>query len=418
MFKSLKLDNGIPLLLEPMESVRSVAMGIWVIAGSKYERPDKNGISHFLEHMFFKGTKKRSAQRIAVDIDSIGAELNAFTSKENTAFYVKVMDESIEDGLELLSDIFVNSEFPEEELKREQSVVCEEIRMVLDTPDDLVHDLFSSNIWSGGALGQPILGTEDTVKSFSRDDLLSYARSAYGTDRVVVSCAGNFDIDRIGSMIGDAMGASMSESTLTTPKASEFTPGVHVYQKDLAESHVCLGIQGIEQKSPDRYKALLLNTILGGGISSRLFQEIREKRGLAYSVYSFLSSYSDNGVWGIYAGSGKENINEVIDTASKELAGLSSSIDTDELERAKRQLKSTVMFGIESSSRRMQSLANQQIFYGRHYTPEEVIAEIDAVNISDARELADRLVSEARLAITVLGAVEESDISGGVSLLS
>ncbi len=418
MFRTQKLDNGIPLLLEHMDGLRSVAMGIWVLAGSRYERPEKNGISHFLEHMFFKGTKKRSAQDIAIAIDSIGAELNAFTSKENTAFYIKVMDESIDEGLELLFDIFTESEFPEEELKREQSVVCEEISMVLDTPDDLVHDLFSADLWGGDALGQPILGSEDTVRSFSRDDLRSYASSAYGTDRIVISCAGNFNMDRIGSMIGDALGVSTRTSTVTAPKPSEFIPGLRVHKKDLAESHVCLGIKGIEQNSPDRYKALLLNTIFGGGISSRLFQEIRAKRGLAYSVYSFLSSYTDTGVWGIYAGTASQNVNKVIDTASKELAGLSSTVNIDELERAKRQLKASVMFGLESSSRRMQSLANQQIFYGRYYAPEEILAEIDAVALDDVRELAGRLVSEGRLAITVLGAAEESEVSGGVSALS
>jgi len=257
MIRIQKLDNGIPLLLERMDGLRSVAMGIWVLAGSRYERPDKNGISHFLEHMFFKGTKKRSAQDIAVAIDSIGAELNAFTSKEHTAFYIKVMDESIDEGLELLFDIFTGSEFPEEELKREQSVVCEEIKMVLDTPDDLVHDLFSADLWGGDALGQPILGSEDTVRSFTRDDLRSYASSAYGTDRIVISCAGNFNVDRIGSMIGDAIGVSTRDSTVTAPKPSEFIPGLRVHKKDLAESHVCIGIKGIEQNSPDRYKALL-----------------------------------------------------------------------------------------------------------------------------------------------------------------
>ena len=415
MYKSLRLPNGIPLLLERMDGLRSVALGIWVIAGSRSESREQNGISHLLEHMFFKGTEKHSAQDIAIAIDSIGAELNAFTSKENTAYYVKVMDESIEPGMKLLTDIFVGSVIPEDELRREQSVVCEEIRLALDTPDDLVHDLFSANMWGNGGLGQPVLGTEDTVKSLGRQDLLSYIGSSYSTDRIVVSCAGNFDEDRIEGLVREALGGIERKSSAQPPLTSGFRPGLHVHQKDLAESHICLGIEGIAQSSPDRYAALLINTVLGGGISSRLFQEIREKRGLAYSVYSFLSSYSDTGVWGLYAGTAKENVNKVIETAAKELSSLPDTMGSDELERAKRQLKAAVMFGMESSSSRMQSLANQQIFYGRHYTPEEIISEIDSVTLKEARELAGKLVSSGPMAITVLGPLDKTEISGGIS---
>ncbi len=414
MYKSLRLQNGIPLLLERMDEFRSVAMGIWVLAGSRGETPGQNGISHLLEHMFFKGTGKRSAQDIAIAIDSIGAELNAFTSKENTAYYIKVMDESVEQGLELLADIFVSSTFPEDELKREQSVVREEIRMVLDTPDDYVHDLFSANVWGkGGGLGQTVLGTEETVTSLNRDDLLSYVDSSYSTDRIVVSCAGNINEDRIEGLIREALGGIERKGLVNAPVTSPFKAGLNVHQRDLAESHVCIGIEGIAQNSPDRYGALLLNTVLGGGISSRLFQEVREKRGLAYSVYSFLSSYKDTGVWGLYAGTAKENVNKVIETAAGELSGLPDTLGDDEFERAKRQLKATVMFGLESSSRRMQNLANQQIFYGRYYTPEEIIREIDAVSLKDARDLARRLVSSGKLAITVFGPLDGSEISRG-----
>ncbi len=415
MYKSLRLPNGIPLLLERMDGLRSVALGIWVLAGSRSESREQNGISHLLEHMFFKATHSHSAHDIAIAIDSIGAELNAFTSKENTAYYVKVMDESIDQGMELLTDIFVDSVIPEDELRREQSVVCEAIRMAMDTPDDLVHDLFSANVWGEGGLGQPVLGTEDTVTSLGRQDLLSYVDSSYSIDRIVVSCAGNIDEDRIEGLVSDALGGIERESAVPPPVTSGFRPGLHVHQRDLAETHVCLGIEGIAQDSPDRYAALLINTVLGGGISSRLFQEIREKRGLAYSVYSFLSSYSDTGVWGLYAGIAKKNVNKVIETAAGELSSLPDTMGSDELERAKRQLKATVMFGMESSSRRMQSLANQQIFYGRYYTPEETIKEIDSVTLKQARELAGRLVSSGKMAITVLGPLDKTEISGGIS---
>lgn len=417
MFKSLKLPNGIPLLLEQMSSMRSVAMGIWVLAGSRSEQSKMNGISHFLEHMFFKGTSSRNAQEIAVDIDAIGAELNAFTTKENTAYYIKVTDECVDQGLELLSDIFTGSVFPEEELKREQSVVCEEIRMYLDTPDDYVHDLFAKNVWGNGGIGQPVLGSEDTVKSFTRDSLLDYIESAYGNKSIAISCAGNFDMDQIEGLMKDKFGAIDRLSAKPEPIISDFKGTLNVYEKDLAETHICMGVKGIKQSSHDRYAALLLNTVLGGGLSSRLFQEVREKRGLAYSVYSFLSSYSDTGLWGIYAGTGKENVNKVIETATGEFSSLHETLSDDELERAKRQLKATIMFGLESSSRRMQNLANQQIFYGRHYTPDEILKEINSVTLSDAKDLAARLINSSSLAVTVLGPLKESDIVADVSAL-
>jgi predicted Zn-dependent peptidase len=411
MFKKIELDNGMTLVCERMENVRSVAIGIWVNAGARHERPVKNGISHFLEHMFFKGTGKRTVQEIARDIDSLGGELNAFTSKENTAFYVRVMDECAEQGLELLADIFLNARFPDDEVQREKGVVCEEIRMVLDTPDDYIHDLFNLDVWGNEGLGQPVLGNEETVKSIERQDLLDYIENSYSVDRTVVSCAGNFDMDKLSKLLGNTLGRVSRPDIHEAGVKAEFRPHVSVYQKDLAETHICLGVSGIPQSSNERYTALLLNTVVGGGVSSRLFQEIREKRGLAYSVYSFLSSYSDNGAWGVYAGTGKENANQVIETAAKELAGISETLGSDELERAKRQVKASIMLALESSSRRMQNLANQQIYYGMFYSPQEIIMEIESVTLSDARDLARRLVSSGGTALTVLGPLEEADLS-------
>jgi len=411
MFKKRQLKNGIVLMSEHMESVRSVALGIWVCNGSRHETPELNGISHFLEHMFFKGTTKRNAREIATDIDSLGGELNAFTSKENTAFYVRVMDEYLEQGLELLTDIFSNPVFPEDELEREKGVVAEEIRMVLDTPDDYVHDLFSRQVWGEGTLGQPVLGTEDTVTSFDRDKLLSYINATYGNEHIVISCAGNFDDDRLMGGLEECFSSLKRASGAPESPVSSFSPGVQVHSKDLAEAHICLGMNGIPQNSDDRYGALLLNTALGGGMSSRLFQEIREKRGLAYSVYSFLSSYIDAGIWGFYAGTAGKNVTNVIETAIKEISEFPSSLEINEFERAKRQVKASIMLSLESSSRRMQNLANQQIYYGRYYSPQEIISNIEAVTLDDAKALAERLFTPAEYSLTVLGPADQAEVS-------
>jgi|Deesub1362A_J573_1020465.scaffolds.fasta_scaffold00275_4 predicted Zn-dependent peptidase len=410
MFKKSLLENGITVVMEQMRNVRSVSLGIWVKVGSRNEPPDKNGISHFLEHMFFKGTKKRTASDIAMDIDSLGGELNAFTSKEGTTFYIKVLDEYIDKGIELLTDLFLHSTFPEEEMEREKSVIHEEIKMVEDTPDDYIHDLFSRAVWGSEGLGQPVLGRKETVKAFSRNDLISHIRKYYGVRDTIVACAGNFDAEKLLDMLNRSLGRLRRGSEPDKGKPPVFNAKTIVYSKGLSEVHLCLGIQGIHQASPDRYRLLILNTILGGGLSSRLFQEIREKRGLAYSVYSFMSSYLDTGLWAVYAGTGKRKVNEVIDTVIKELEKLPDTITAAELQRAKEQLKGNLILGLESTSRRMQSIANQEIYYGRYYSPREIIKEIDSVNLESIRDLSRRLIGNSGIALTVLGPVEESHL--------
>jgi predicted Zn-dependent peptidase len=412
VFSSRRLDNGIVVVMERIESVRSVALGYWVMSGSRSEQEAKNGISHFLEHMFFKGTARRSAQDIAVDIDSLGGELNAFTSKEGTTFYVKVLDECLARGVELISDIFLGAKFPGDEVEREKGVVIEEIKMVLDTPDDYVHDLFSVNVWGEGGLGQPVLGSRETVESFSRDDVLAHIASHYGTSNIVISCAGNFQEDELIRLLNADMGRLERDSEVPANRLPEFSPGLNVHERDHAEAHVCLGIRGIAQPSQERYAALLLNTVLGGGISSRLFQEVREKRGLVYSIFSFLSSFRDIGTWGIYAGASPENLLKVIEMSASELKGLTATLGEAELERAKIQLKGSILLGLESSTRRMQNIANQQIYYGEHYTPAQIIAKLEAVSLDDAKALTEKLIGSGRMALTVLGPVQRSSLEG------
>ncbi len=412
MFIKRYLDNGIPVVMEQLKNFRSVVVGIWVKVGSRNETHDKNGISHFVEHMFFKGTKKRTATDISIDIDSLGGDLNAFTSRENTAFYVKVLDEHIDRGIELLSDIFLHSTFPEEEVEKEKGVIKEEIKLVEDTPDDYIHDLFSKTIWGDTGLGQPVLGRRDTIKTFTRDDLINHVRKYYGTSDTVVACAGNFEPEHVINLLNHYLGGLRrgSEPEIFPPQT--FKSEIAIYQKELSEVHICIGVEGLPYQSKERYTLALLNTILGAGVSSRLFQEIREKKGYAYSIYSFVSSYLDKGYWAVYAGTGKKRALHVVEMIIKEMKGLSNTITDMELKRAKDQVKGNVVFAMESTSSRMQSIARQEIYYKRYFTLKEIMHEIEAVTIQQVKDLANRLINEGKMSLTVLGPVKGEDFKG------
>lgn len=413
MFKKTYLENGIPVVMEQVKDVRSVALGVWVKVGSRNELPEKNGISHFLEHMFFKGTQKRSARDIAVDTDSMGGDLNAFTSRESTTFYIKVLDEYFDKGIELLSDIFIHSTFPEEDIEKEKGIIKEEIKMVEDTPDDYIYDLFNQTIWGSEGIGQSILGRRETIKSFIREDLVSHTKKHYGTKGIVISCAGNFETDRLLNALNHNF-SSLRKGLApeTVPSRSEFNSRIRVHSKELSEVHLCLGVEGMPQASKDRYVLFILNTILGGGVSSRLFQEIREKRGLAYSVYSYISSYADTGVLAVYAGTGKKKVSQVIELVLKELRGLAGILSDVDVERAKAQLKGNLILGLESTSSRMQNIARQEMYYGRYYSPSEIIKEINSISLRQVKELAEKLTSGTEVALTALGPVSENDFKG------
>ena len=412
MFKKEHLINGLPVVMEPIRNMRSVVLGIWVKVGSRHEPPEKNGISHFLEHMFFKGTKKRSAKDIAFEIDSLGGELNAFTSRENTTFYIKVLDEFLEKGLELLSDIFLNSTFPEEDIGKEKKIIKEEIKMVEDTPDDYIHDLSNQTIWGNSGLGQPVLGRRDTIKLFTKDDLISHIRKYYGTKDIVVSCAGNFETEHLLSLLNKNLGHLRRGSEPWRGAAPDFANKVEVFSKQLSEAHICLGIKGIPQASDERYSLFTINTILGAGVSSRLFQEIREKRGLAYSIYSFIASYIDTGVWGVYAGVSRKKAREVIELILAEIYTLKDTVNETELQRAKNQLKGNIILGLESTSSRMNNIARQEIYYGKYYSPREIMNEIDSITVKQIKELTEKLVQKECFSLTIYGPVAEDDLKG------
>ncbi|MBM4145446.1 MAG: insulinase family protein [Nitrospira sp.] len=412
MFRKEHLINGLPVVMEPIRNMRSVVIGIWVKVGSRNEPPEKNGISHFLEHMFFKGTKKRSAKDIAFEMDSLGGELNAFTSRENTTFYVKVLDEFLEKGLELLSDIFLNSTFPEEDIGKEKKIIKEEIKMVEDIPDDYIHDLSNQTIWGNSGLGQPVLGRRDTIKLFSKDDLISHIRKYYGTKDIVVSCAGNFETEHLLSLLNKNLGHLRRGSEPWRGAPPDFANKVEVFSKQLSEAHICLGIKGMPQASDERYSLFTINTILGAGVSSRLFQEIREKRGLAYSIYSFIASYIDTGVWGVYAGVSRKKVREVIELILAEIYNLKDTVNETELQRAKNQLKGNIILGLESTSSRMNNIARQEIYYGKYYSPREIMNEIDSITVRQIKELTEQLVQKECFSLTIYGPVVADDLKG------
>lgn len=412
MFVKEYLENGIPVVMEPFKNVRSVAVGVWVKVGSRYEKPEINGISHFLEHMYFKGTRRRSAKDIAVEIDSMGGDLNAFTSRENTAFYIKVLGEYLERGVDLLADIFVHSTFPEVELPKEKKIIKEEVKMVEDTPDDYIHDLFNQTIWGKEGLGQSILGRRETIASFTREDLIHHISKYYGTRDIVIACAGKFQPARMLAMLRELFGGLRRGSEPGKGPPPEFRSEVMVHAKDISEAHICIGVPGLSQTSEERYALFVLNTLLGGGVSSRLFQEIRENRGLAYSVYSYTSMYRDTGLWGVYAGVSRKRIREVAEIIIHEMLALKDTLTGEELDKAKRHLKGNMILGLESTNSRMNNIARQEISFGRYISPDEISKAVELVSLKQIRELSERLLRRNSLALTAYGPLQRDVLDG------
>src|SRR5512143_1369695 len=314
-----RLDNGVRVITEAMPGVPSVTVGIWVENGSRYERPDQAGISHFLEHLFFKGTERRTAAQIAEEIDAVGGVLNAFTGKEYTCYYAKVLDEHLSLALDLLADVFTCSQFAEEEIERERTVIVQEISQIEDTPDDYVHDLFTQAFWPGHPLARPIAGTAETVSTFRRKEFVDFLAARYRPDRILVAGAGNLKHEALAEVVERQLGPLAGSAPILDGPAPVASRGVSIHQKDLEQVHLCFGASGVSQHDDDRYAAHLLNSALGGGMSSRLFQEIREKRGKAYTVYSFLASYLDAGYAGVYVGTSPAWVAEVVDVIRAEL---------------------------------------------------------------------------------------------------
>ncbi|MFO0706987.1 MAG: pitrilysin family protein [Nitrospira sp.] len=406
MYRKLVLDNGIRLVSERIPTLKSVTVGIWVNAGSRDEAPAQAGYSHFIEHMFFKGTTTRSATDISREIDALGGEMNAFTTRETTTFYVKVLDQHLPKALDLLSDLFHRSRFGAKEIEKEKQVVLEEIRMVQDDPEDLVQELHTSQVMGRHPLGRPILGREATIGSVSRKDLFAYIASRYRPEEIVIAVAGNFDQRWLDRTVARQFGRRVAGSGSTGPlrRAPEIHGGWVMQRKQLEQVHLCVGLKGIPAGHPDRYAAYILNSVLGGSVSSRLFQEVREKRGLAYSIYSFLSGYSDGGTITVYAGTRAKEVERVIDLIRREVRRMAAKgITREELVRTKDQMKGSLMLSLESSHSRMNKLAKDEMIKGAHTTLDEMLRDIDAVNMKQVERVAKELFDESAIGITGVG---------------
>ena len=389
-----------------MTQVRSVSIGVWLTRGSRHESAERGGIAHFVEHMLFKGTDTRSAEDIAQAIDSIGGQLDAFTAKEYASYYIKVLDEHLPLALDILSDIVRNPAFSVEDIEREKKVVVEEIKMVEDTPDDLVHELFTQGFWENHSLGRPILGTRETVESFNADLLRDYFRQSYTSGNLIVSAVGNLEHAHVRELVEERLGSLPPSGGSTSESAPTVVPKILVRNKELEQSHLCVGVDSYPQNHDDRYSSYVLNTLLGGSMSSRLFQNIREKRGLAYAVFSGLSAYRDAGSFTVYAGCSNDAVGEVIDLVVQELrAAKRDAVPQAELQRSKDHLKGSLMLGLESTASRMSHLARQEIYFDRQVGLDETLQGIERVTAADVQRVAADLFKDGSLSATVLGNV-------------
>jgi predicted Zn-dependent peptidase len=399
------LPNGLTVITEAMPSVRSVSMGIWLRTGSRRECEEENGISHFLEHMLFKGTKHRTAEEIARAADSIGGHLDAFTAKECTSFSIKVLDEHVPRAFDILADLVKNPLFEPDHIAKERHVVQEEIKMVEDTPDDLVHEIFTQTYWRGHALGRPILGTRQTVGRFDRRRVADYFRRHYTPGNMIVAAAGHASH----AGIVDLVAKEFEKIPSGRPMAADPLPLAHPHirhrrKEDIEQVHICLGAPAYPQTHEKRYACYVLNTVLGGGMSSRLFQTIREQRGLAYAIFSNLNSFRDVGCLSVYAGTAIGNARKVVQLIVEEFRRMKEKpLDAEELQRAKDYLKGSLLLSLESTMSRMSNLARLEMYFGRFLSLDQIAAGVDAVTSTDVLSVARDIFRPEQIALTVLG---------------
>ena len=400
-----KLANGLTVITEQMQHIRSASIGIWLQTGSRDEDPEWNGISHFIEHMVFKGTKHRTAEEIARQVDSIGGNMDAFTAKECICFNVKVLDEHVPTALDILSDLVLNPVFDASDIARERGVIMEEIKMDEDNPDYLVHEIFTQNFWKDHPLGKPILGTKETVKRFERDSVLDAYAHRFSPGNIIVSAAGHLDHDQFVELVKghfEYMKPVSNGFHSSAPKT--FSRIILRNKKALEQVQLCIGVPAHPIAHQKRHAGYILNTVLGGGMSSRLFQNIRERQGLAYSIYSDLNPYRDTGCLAVYAGTSLASAAKVVQSVVQEFRKLKSdSVPEEELRRAKAQLKGSLMLSLESSTSRMSNLARQEMYFDRFYDLDELIERIEAVTAQDLANLANEFFKPESVAVTALG---------------
>jgi predicted Zn-dependent peptidase len=399
------LPNGLVVITEPMEHVHSVSVGIWLRTGSRCEPPGLNGISHFIEHMVFKGTTRRTAEDIAREVDSVGGMLDAFTSKEMVCFNTRVLDEHLPKAFDVLADMVLDPKFAEDEIDREKSVILEEIRMTQDNPEDLVHELFTQNFWAPHALGKPILGTPETVSAFSRDTLRTWFKQRYAPNNMVITAAGHLTHAQLVDLVSErfAKGTSAGEDAAeATPQ-----PASHVTLRtkhELEQVHICMGVPALPMTDRRRFGVAVLNNVLGGGMSSRLFQNIRERQGLAYAIFSELNSYRDAGALSVYAGTSLDTASQLVRSVLDEFRRLRDEpLSVEELRRAKDHLKGATLLALEGSGQRMNSLARYHMYFKRHFTAQDLIALLESVTVEDVQQLAREFFQPGRMAASVVG---------------
>ena len=387
-----RLDNGLRIVSDPMDSVESISLGAWVAVGARDEPAQLNGISHLLEHMAFKGTERRDAKRIAEEIESVGGHLNAYTARESTAYFAKILKDDLDLAVDIIADILQHSMMDAVELGREQDVIVQEIHQSNDTPDDIIFDFFQETAFPGQAIGRPVLGTVDMVRAMDRDVLLNYMRGHYSAPNIVFAAAGRFEHDRLVALVSAAFDALPAPGN-TGREAASYQGGEFQESRQLEQAHVLIGLRGVAYADRDFYAATVLSTLLGGGMSSRLFQEVREKRGLAYSIYSYMSTYQDDGVFGIYAGTGEKEVAGLVPLVFEEIAKLTDGAPEEEIARARAQVKAGILMSLESTTARCEQLARQMIVFDRPLSVDEIVAEVEAVDGAAIRRVAERLTA-------------------------
>jgi predicted Zn-dependent peptidase len=410
------LANGLRVVTDRIPNVETVTVGAWVDVGSRSEQRNENGLSHMLEHMAFKGTKRRTALDIAEEIEDVGGYLNAYTSREHTTYYARLLKEDLALGVDVLADILQHSTFEQEELDRERGVIIQEIGQAEDTPDDIVFDLMQDAAYPDQPMGRPILGSVDLVNSYSRSDLSVYMSRHYKSANMAVVAAGNLHHDLFVKMVEDQFG------TLDTNPDKEKIPatylgGYNYSDKDLEQMNLLLGFDGISFADPDHYTSQVLAMVFGGGMSSRLFQEVREKRGLVYSIYAFMVSYGDGGTFGIHAGTGPTQVKDLLPVVADEFHKITEKVSEQEVERGKAQIKAGTLMSLENTTSRMEQLGRQQMIYGRHVSRDEILAEIEKVDANAVKACAARLLRQGKLSVGAIGPLAGLDDYDKISTL-
>jgi predicted Zn-dependent peptidase len=402
-YRKTILPNGIRLVTERIPHVRSVAVGVWVETGSRYEPAARGGISHFIEHLVFKGTETRSAEEIARIVDSVGGQMDAFTTKEHTCFYVTVLDEHLPLAADLLADILLHPRFDAGDIEREKTVVLQEFGMVEDTPDDIIHDLFAERVWPEHPLGRPILGDRKVIQALDRSTVLTHFRTEYCPARITIAAAGHIRHERFVELLGTRFLDFDQPPPFRAAERPKLATVVDLIERPLEQMHFVLGGRGLEQDVPERFALFLLNTIVGGSMSSRLFQVVREREGLVYSIHSGNSAFRDSGLFYVYAGTEPANFGRVVDLTLQEFRKLrAAGVTADELRRAKDHLKGSLMLSLESTGSRMTRIAKQELYFGRTFTFDQILADIERVTIEEVGSLVDRLLG-APLSLVALG---------------